>query len=273
MNKKILLTSGCSFTENNETWPIWTSDMLDLELVNMGMGCQGNGLISKKLMYQVKQLLKRVEPQEILVGVMWSEPSRMEWYTEDELTYPMTPETFQNMHQHNPCKFVHNGPGAWLYTNISWMDRTMSTPDISKWATDFYTGRFCNITAMQIRTYEIIMNTQNFLQNLGIDYFMTTFTGKVFLPEDDLNPDITWIKDCIDWTKFLPVDGCLDWCYYNTDLPFNGDDVKPQTVPNQDHVQGEWGPYSGDHPSPEQHELFSQQVILPFLKDKTLIKS
>ena len=267
MKKKILLTSGCSFTEGNHNWPTFTNDILDLELINVGMGCQGNGLISKKVLHKIKQLTQRVEPKDILVGIMWSDASRMEWYTEDK-NLIMNPVDFQNQHQKNPDNFVQNGPGGWVYTNIGWTD---SPTDIAKWATDFYSGRFCNIPAMQIRTYEIILNTQNFLDKVGIDYFMTTFTGKVFLPEDDLNPDIKWIKDCIDWTKFLPVDGCLEWCYHNTDLPYKGEGEKPERCPGEQYNTGDWAPYGGEHPSIEQAKMFSQNVIVPFLKDNQLV--
>ena len=49
--KKVLIASGCSFTFENWNWPGHLSGNLGLEIINVGMGSQGNGLISRKLIY------------------------------------------------------------------------------------------------------------------------------------------------------------------------------------------------------------------------------
>ncbi len=42
--KKILLASGCSFTFEPWNWPGHLSQKLDINLLNVGMASQGNGL-------------------------------------------------------------------------------------------------------------------------------------------------------------------------------------------------------------------------------------
>ncbi len=78
---------------------------------------------------------------------------------------------------------------------------------------------------------------------------MTTYTGEVF--QNIKHSDIKYLYDLIDFDCFLSVVGEYEWCrdYSNLEFPVKGD----------------------RHPSSDQHRLFTEQVILPFLKDKQYI--
>jgi hypothetical protein len=81
---KQLITSGCSFSECRShvgTWPKHLADALpDYAHVSTAMGSQGNGLISRRAIYQVTEALKQTSPEDILVGIMWSGPDRHDFY-------------------------------------------------------------------------------------------------------------------------------------------------------------------------------------------------
>ena len=79
----ILITSACSFGETHsgecQTWPAHLNKILQPSLwTNCSMGSQGNGLISKKVIYQISQ---HNDYDDILVGIMWSGVDRHEFYT------------------------------------------------------------------------------------------------------------------------------------------------------------------------------------------------
>ena len=42
------------------------------------MGSQGNGMIARKAIWAVHEQLKTTPPEQLLVGIMWSGPSRSE---------------------------------------------------------------------------------------------------------------------------------------------------------------------------------------------------
>jgi len=267
--KKLLITSGCSFSEpgpspvNGSNWTTYLEGKLKLKGIHSGMGCQGNGLIYRRTLYSIYKALQEYKPEEILVGIMWSGPGRMDWYTSDATELPDIDNWDSARGQKNPVTFIPGATGGWVYVNSHWS---------TDWAENFYTSRYADVTALQIRTYELILNTQSFLKNLGIDYFMTTYTSSVFHSDDDDDKNINWMKDLIDFTSWLPVDGCLNWCYNHTNLPFMG-----QTT--REDLGDEFGKFSsqdierygGEHPSSLQHKLFTEEVILPFLKQKNFI--
>ena len=73
--RKILLTGGCSFSEcistHIDTWPRHLEKNLPTyEHISTGMGSQGNGLISRRIIYNLTQLIKKINSENILVGIM-----------------------------------------------------------------------------------------------------------------------------------------------------------------------------------------------------------
>ena len=113
-----------------------------------------------------------------------------------------------------------------------------------------------------IQTLEHILRTQWFLGKHNIKYFMSTFTSEV-IPEVLKSIDnaasegaekflehnkrkyneLIHLYELIDFSKFLPISGMHEWAK-QTGLPL---------MPN-----------NAIHPTPKQHEMFVDKVILPF---------
>lgn len=242
---KHFIASGCSFTEY-EGWPFTIPNHFsDVELHNTGLRSQGNGQIARKAQYKIFELLdKGVSAEDIYAGIMWSGPTRMEFYFEKMWEAPNTDNWCPNTG--NPSHFIPDAEGSWFITNQHWKHPI---------AKDWHESRFFNPTATYIRTYEMILATQNFLKSLGIDYFMTPFTRGVVEESHDDDLNLSWMRKLIDWDKWLPSDGCFEWVYLNTKLP--------------------WGleiPNSIDdpcHPTTKQYAEFCEQVVVPHLKQSS----
>ena len=236
---KQLITSGCSFSECLSpwltTWPKQLANLLHNYVHNStAMGSQGNGLISRGIIYQVTEALKTHSNNDILVGIMWSGPSRHDLY----LQY--TPVVCkEDGYMNNPTKFIPNSNSSWTILNREW------TMPLSQ---DYY-RYFHDMVGQYIYSYEHILRTQWFLKLHNIKYFMSTYTSEVL--QETTHIDVKHLYDQIDFNHFLPVTGEYEWCrdYSGLEFPVKGD----------------------NHPSSEQHQAFTQQVILPFLKEKQYI--
>jgi hypothetical protein len=200
------------------------------------MGSQGNGLISRRVIYQVTETLKHTAAEDILVGIMWSGPDRHDFYVRQ------VPEILkEDGWMENPTKFIKDGSGAWAIMNNGW---TMHHARI------YYTY-FHNHDGSLIYTLEHILRTQWFLKQYGIKYFMTTYTGNVIPDHVKTFADTEHLYNEIDFSNFLPVTGEYEWCRDYSALEFK--------------VPGD------NHPNTEQHLLFTQQIILPYLTERNLV--
>lgn len=241
---KHLITSGCSFSETHSsyinTWPRHLNRMLpEYTLTNRAMSSQGNGLISRGIIYEVNEKLKTNNAEDLLVGVVWSGPSRHDYYVD-------SPKQFKGKNLDgwidNPTDVVP-GVKQWAILNHHWKH------DSSKmWYRNFYSH-----IGSYINTLEHILRTQWFLEKHNIKYFMSTYTAQV-LP-GELNDDLSTahLYGQIDFTKFLPISGILEW---SMESDWKAGDTLPSF---QDaHVDGQ-------HPTTEHHKLLTEKVILPFV--------
>lgn len=240
MTIKILISSGCSFTDTSwdKTWPIYLAEYFpQAKRKELGLGSSGNGLISRKVIYQVSEALKKYQPDEILVGIMWSNRDRHEFYTQDEQNY----ENIDNWTQ-NPTNFIPGTNKSWNLVHWGWRN------ELSK----LYFTTFHDNVGSLIYSYEHILRTQWFLKMHKIPYFMSSITKELF--DDDITqmPDVKHLYDLIDQLQFLPVQGAHEWARDFSNLEFR-----------------DWDPW---HPSPEQQKLFVEKIIIPFLKDKNYIQ-
>lgn len=238
---KTLITGGCSFSECRSpwisTWPKHLAAALpDYQHTSTAMGSQGNGLISRQVIYQVTKALKQTSADNILVGIMWSGPDRHDFYVQ-----PSTEVFASNGWMENPTRFVKNSPGKWQILNHHW------TTDYDK----LYYTNFHSYHGALIYTLEHILRTQWFLKSHGIKYFMSTYTGEVLPDIAKTHPDMQHLYNLINTSVFLPVVGEYEWCRDYSGLEF--------PVPND------------PHPGTEQHRLFVEQVVLPFLKERNSI--
>jgi hypothetical protein len=232
---KFLITGGCSFSEcrspHIDTWARHLSQLMpDHQHISTAMGCQGNGLISRKLIYNVTKNLGN----DILVGVVWSGPDRHDFYLDH------TPDlgTTGSGWVENPTKVSPESQGGWVILNHHW-EISLSKSYYSKYHDDI--GHL-------VYSYEHILRTQWFLEKHKVPYFMSTYNKTVF-PTDQLqHPEVHHLYTQIDHSKFLPVMGVHEWCkdYSGIDFPVPGD----------------------HHPGTQQYKVFTEQVIVPFFKER-----
>ena len=189
-----LITSGCSFslTDQNvkdhaKTWPNYLSEELGATLISKAMGSQGNGLISRGIIYEVSQNLD----EDIKVGVMWSGSDRYEVWSKE----PM----FENVDGwvENPTGFIPKKK-HWQILNPHWM--------VHK--SDIYYTHLHEQMYGWINTLEHILRTQWFLEKHNIPYFMSFMKDPKFPKYKELKH----LMDLINWNTFLPVDGMYEWC-------------------------------------------------------------
>lgn len=235
--KKTLVASGCSFTFEPWNWPTFVAEEMNYDLINVGMGSQGNGLISKKLIYRITEELKTKKPEDIIVGVMWSGIDRNEFYV-DNKEFPNIDGWIEN-----PTSVVGDHKN-WLITNIHW-----NIKESKMWYEYFHT----NIGAI-LQTIQNILFTQWFLERNGIKYFMTTYLDifNQYVDNMLLHPEVDYMFKQIDFSKFIPIDGCREWTVGN--YPTEGyTDVTVELHPNK------FG-----------HQRFSEEVVVPFIKTNLL---
>lgn len=239
MTTKILISSGDSFTDTSwdRTWPIYLAKHFpNAERKELGLSSSGNGLISRKTIYAVSEALKTYQPNEILVGIMWSKIDRHEFYTHHQLNYKITDDWIQN-----PTHFIPGTNKSWNLIHGGWKN------ELSKlYFTTFHDG-----IGSLIYTYEHILRTQWFLKMNNVPYFMSSTTQEFFHNGITQLTDVKHLYDLIDQSQFLPVQGEQEWARDHSGLEFR-----------------DWDPW---HPSPEQHKLFVEKVVVPFLQLKNYI--
>lgn len=263
---KILITSGCSFTESvyasegdnqtTKTWAYHLGRYLNLnhnyDFINKAIGSQGNGLISRGIMYQVTEELKTRNPKDILVGVMWSGVDRHDYRCESPELSEFVIKKVDNGWMENPTKFIPSADKKWIVMNHHW-----ANPDTNNrinTEAELYYRNFHDTIGSYIYTLEHMLRIQYFLKNFNINYFFTIYQDHVFEREFINNPEVLYLYKLLDKTQFLPVTSEYTWC------------VESRTDEEY------WiYPHPANHPSSTHHKSFTDQVILPWLKSKNYI--
>lgn len=234
IDKKILVTSGCSYTaigHEGLSWPGYLSTAIGCDHINYACISAGNRYISSSLIYGISEALKTYEPKDIIVGVIWSGNSRGSLFKSNINTRDIT----CLWESHNPIGFIDKN---WIITNHHWDDRTTK---------NYYTTHDDD-TEFEIQTLEHILRVQWFLESKKVDYFMSTYAPGV-LPTAP-NANTQHLLDLVNWNKFLDVENYITWCI-NSGIPLSEDDQKL--------------PITFMHPTKEHHKAFVNQVIVPFI--------
>jgi hypothetical protein len=233
---KTLIASGCSFTFEEWNWPTHVANEFNLNLINVGMGSQGNGLIAKKAMYAVDNYLKTNDPESLWVGIMWSGVDRNDFYIDN--IYNQIPNEIGWIE--NPTGILEGSENKkWVITNHGWK---------IPWAENWYKNFHSDVGSM-VQTIQNILLTQWFLDRHNIKYFMTTYMN-IFDKNLIVHPEVKYLYKMIDFTKFLPVGGCHEWVKANH--PIEGFEIATPTI-------------SEFHPTEFGHEQFAKKIIAPFI--------
>jgi len=240
---KVLVTGGCSFTVNSgcNTWSYYLSKALpNHEFHNFGLGSQGNGLISRSVIYGVQHLLKIHPPEDLLVGIMWSGKDRHDYYCENHHELHFILNKINNFWMKNPTEFLKfeskAAPPKWVILNHHWGDQ-------GNYNAELYYKNFYSQVGAAIYSLEHILRVQWFLKQHKVKYFMTTYMDHVLHDDPALkDPEVKYLYDMIDFKEFLPVSSEASWLK---------------------EIDG--------HPTTEQHEAFTKDVIIPYLQLKGYI--
>ena len=247
--KKILITGGCSFSdcsnEHANTWPKHLAKVLaDYDAIHTGKGSHGNGIISRKVIYEVQYYLQHdIKPEDMLIGIMWSSPNRYDIFSDGSPPgYHDSKNEETNLYE-NPTKFVReNTEKQWYIFNHNWQKNYFNAA---------YYKLYHNEIMHQLLTVEHILRVQWFLKSLNIKYFMSCYTEKVFLDRFTSHPEVKYLYDLIDFNQFLPIKGEYEWCRDFSEFSF---------------------PDPADmHPGSKQHEDFVNKVVSPWLESKGYI--
>lgn len=239
-----LISGGDSFTEvpafGAENWPVHLENYLKIPSIHTGLATVGNGFIYKKIIHE----LSKIEQKEnVLVGIMWSTPNRQMFYHRKDLYLPSERKSdklkFFPKNKLVPLKIAGEHAHWLTHPNTEW--------EYNK----FYYNYFYDEIGSYIETIQHILHTQWYLKLHNIKYFMTCITGDLSDKQLPVNhPDIEYLYNQIDFSNWINLEGMME---------FNKLSKLPTKAPND------------LHPSTEQSKLFTEQVIIPHLKNKGYI--
>lgn len=261
MADKLLITSGCSFSEcistHIDTWPRHLYRQLNSDgrwqHKSYAMGSQGNGLIARSALYGVVEALKHYKPEDILVGVMWSGSNRHDYRYEHVEELEFIKNDVHNGWIKNPTSFVQNAEDKWVILNVNWSDK-----EASNYEAQTYYKMFHDIIGHSIYSLEHILRLQLFLQKNNIRYFFTDYCDENIVTDyNSTHEEISYLLNLIDRSHYLPVSSEHRWLYENSKYHHLWDNS--------------WKNGNCLHPINEQHAEFVQEVILPWLKEKQYI--
>lgn len=236
-----------NFTNPEQTWPNYIENEFE-NAIHLGISSVGNGIISRRVITTVSNFIETNDKNDLVVGIMWSGFARGDIYNCDTINR-------KRLIYENKLNGIHANPIWADHKNIDKINFIITSP----WWKGLTNVNYYNalpIEHLMLISMEHVLRTQWFLKSNNIKYFMSSYTSDWVhkgLVSD--NPDkhdrvlkSTW--DMIDFNHWLPVTGCYEWCLENTDIPFRDDD---------------------NHPNSEQHKLFTEKVILPFIKEKKYV--
>jgi hypothetical protein len=197
LNKKYLVTNGCSFTEghilgNDGAWPKFLGEKLNLEVINLGKGGSGNDTITWRTLEFCE--MKKNIAQDALFVIQLTECLRYHVYYDDMQNAPqewhVTPLCF---HRHMDSYKNGNSAAKWIYKNR-----------------DELIYVYNNITFALYKTFQNILSLTSYFESKGYPYILFDgindhkpfkYDGEHYLKEsnsDNINKEFkikTYIED------------------------------------------------------------------------------
>ena len=211
-----VITSGCSFTQREETWSHFLKrDFSNVKVHNVGIGGAGNYTISTLTINKTQSLLDEgVSPDEILVLTQWSGVSRKSFIGDTATSLSVN---------FDDCRADIELKNITGKSKFCW-DIGRSN-DIRYWKT--YKDNYWSDECAFIETLENILRTQWFMKSVNIDFVMFTGWDLFTLADGDPPHEQGWLG----WRK--ASDGLGQWDakkeYSNIDKPLLKDIYKWST--------------------------------------------
>ncbi len=258
MTVKALLTSGCSFSEHftkwstKRTWPAFVADhFVNSDLIlHTGMGSTGNDLIARKAVFMCSQALEKYAGNEIVLLLMWSGLARKAFLT-DNRTNIFTAEHFRSAHDTITIsqgsnylnEIVDTNQPSWIWFNPSWLN----DPGVNNWYVDYD-----NDHQQFDATLWNMLQVQNFCKLHGIQYHWMTMNNELdrFIDMYGENFYSSYLIKQLDMTNRVCTLGEYEWTLQHHPDKFLEDKM---------------------HPSPDAHELFTESVIVPYLRNQDIL--
>jgi len=221
-----------------DNWPYHVENFLQVPSIHTGYECAGNSFILKSLLNQLSKIEVKTN---LLVGVMWGQANRQTFYNRKSMLLNNEHELLGIIAPVMPVKL--SGEEAFYFTQ----------PLLNVNYNKIYYKSFYDEIGSYIETIQNILTLQWYLKFHNVKYFMAKMSGYC-VPDKDSeianHPDVKYLFDQIDFTHWLS----------NRDLGYF---CAKSGLPSLE--------LNGDHPSSEQSKLYTEQVIIPHLKDKGYI--
>jgi hypothetical protein len=157
MNKKYLITCGDSFTEGHDmgekaSWAYWTSDSLNLELINLARGGMGNEWITIRTLSFLQTHKEIWNDSVVMIG--WTEMMRQLTFFDDLGQTKIGKWVWSAQPNDFICdNWSEDTPGEWMYKHR-----------------DALFPFFSNLPWALMKTYASIMTLKTFLDSNNIPY-------------------------------------------------------------------------------------------------------
>lgn len=283
MTIKHLVTSGCSFSQNDcsaeaRRWPYFLSDLLGTTLYNRGHGGAGNTWISKSAIYQTQKLLDDgIDAKEILVVVMWSGIDRKDLF----IDYGGAIQEYREMANEQPkgwneagyiVNFLDYEPNCYSPKSTAFGDGYLmgavgpkGGPVVSKFKKDL--SRFYSRQSLAIESYENFLRLQWFCDSKGIALVNQTYMDILHYPTVNVwsshaPKEIRLTKDL--YRNVLPLYNMIDfnkWLFWK-----DTSGLYEYTKENQLDFQRD-----GVHPATDSHKHYVDNFLFAALAEKQLI--
>jgi hypothetical protein len=262
-----IVTSGCSFSVYQK-WPRYLYHQTKIPVYGLGQDSAGNDWISKTAIYQASKLLQsNINPEEILIVVMWSGIdrkglfiSRKETSNYDKFitTEAECPVHFLNQPINIKAK-TNEQSGYILGSMYAYLGTSHARERKAQWLSLFA------LEEMAVESYEHFLRLQWFCKSYNIKLLNLTYGDILHYPNSrfldpkktgpltkDIYESVKHLHDMIDFNQWAFYDETAGQFEYalNNKLSFYED---------------------GHHPSLSANRHYVENFLIPILKEKALI--
>lgn len=291
---KHLVTGGCSFSTGDDTNG-WTGHLtqflkkkfIDLKTSHTGKNSAGQEYIQKRVMSTLCDLMQQgVNPNEILVVVMWSGTSRKSWFIDNPTMIKRMVDGWPNFHggmtdqflnltnnsiedpgtftTNNGSEFKYNRNGGW-YLTVNGSDCQLEFVQ-----QHYMLDREVNGVGKTHSSLENIISLQNFCKLYNIKLINQFFMKHVYVDIERHHDHeiIKYLYDQLDQRTIIKT-GMFE--YLHKDLNVAEDDAILLTHDERKYRQNKYNlnyfAQDGFHPADQGNMVWCNEVLIPFINE------